>query len=97
MTKNKLFREAIGNPSTREILARLYDKLTGDPGLDPEPLEKILIRARFAARGAGLDLSVNELAAMIQGAQGDDLDIILGTYAGEIPVSCRDFNLNDSK
>ena len=76
MTKNKFFRNAIGRPEIQSLLKKIYD--TKADAVD-------FTVARSYSRSVGFDLRDDEIARLVKSAAGEDLDIVFGTYAGEIP------------
>jgi hypothetical protein len=80
MTKNKFFRGAIGRPETQEVLKAIYESNPSSPGLS-----QLLIVAWAYSQSIGVELSKPEIFELIKNAQGNDLEIVLGTYEGEIP------------
>ena len=88
MVKNELLFNAIGNEQLQTILGQIHSISIGmKEGRTPRfELEPALIRARSHARGLGLDLPLEEILQIVENAKGEELDIILGRYTGEIPV-----------
>jgi hypothetical protein len=86
MTKHEFFRSAIGHPETQDILKAIYESSPSSPGLS-----QLLIVARAYGQSIGVELSKPEILQLIKNAQGDDLEIVLGTYEGKIPVTDKDY------